>query len=230
MDTLNAIPDDAIADKIYAGFFKRIVSGLIDWTIQLILQLIPFSLLFFVGWVQKYHLIILDLITGTIWFVYYVTIPQYLGGTFGKLLLKMNILKTDFTTIGFKEAFLRYLFSFIWLLYDAIVKITITLNTNDELYDSFNTATEWNKYLNANEPKLSFVFLILITTWVLSEYIVLLFNKKKRGLQDYLAGTIVVNTKYLNQWQAEKKEGHWTCSATPLVASQVSQNTAYFAC
>ena len=49
MDTLNAIPNDAIADKLYAGFFKRIVSGLIDWAIPLILQSIPFFLLSFVG-------------------------------------------------------------------------------------------------------------------------------------------------------------------------------------
>ena len=183
-------------DKIYAGFFIRILSGLIDYVIYLIISFIIYLLLKLIGEMPKYYIVIYLLFHLLYHFIYNITIPQYFGGTFGKLLLKIKILKTDYKKIGFKESFLRYLFVLLWYLYSTIDNIKSLINTTDGSFNEFMTFSEWINSSNSNEPKINVVFLIAINIWIFSEYIVLLFNKEKKGLQDYFAGTVIVNTKY----------------------------------
>ena len=37
----------------------------------------------------------------------------------------------------------------------------------------------------------------MVTEWFLSEFVVLLMNKRKRALHDFIAGTIVVNKEFV---------------------------------
>ena len=189
--------ENSVDDKIYAGFFIRIISGLLD---KLFFWLFVLMVFFIGGFLQyfssSYFWLIQQISILIFHFIYNITIPQYFGGTLGKLVLKIKILKINFQKIGFRESALRYVINFvIWDLLYAIVIIISIINTPDELYSLFNTFLEWNNYLKINESKILFVAIILINAWILSEYFVLLLNKKKRGLQDYIAGTIIVNMK-----------------------------------
>jgi uncharacterized RDD family membrane protein YckC len=196
MDNSNKNSKNVTNDKIYAGILIRILSGLIDFLVFVIIQSIVFLILLIVQKIPKNYWIIYELIVPLYYFIYNITIPQYFGGTLGKILLKIKILKTNYQKIGFKESFLRYLFDLLWYLYISIVNIVIVINTPDELYNEFKTFSEWVNYSNSNEPKITIILLIAINIWIFSEYFVLLLNKRKRGLQDYLAGTIIVNEKY----------------------------------
>ena len=196
MDNSNKNSKNVTNDKIYAGILIRILSGLIDFLVFVIIQSIVFLILLIVQKIPKNYWIIYELIVPLYYFIYNITIPQYFGGTLGKILLKIKILKTNYQKIGFKESFLRYLFDLLWYLYISIVNIVIVINTPDELYNEFKTFSEWVNYSNSNEPKITIILLIAINIWIFSEYLVLLLNKRKRGLQDYLAGTIIVNEKY----------------------------------
>ncbi len=50
---------------------------------------------------------------------------------------------------------------------------------------------------------LSPIFFLIYTwvsnIWIYSEFIVLLTNKRKRAIHDYIAGTIIVKAKYIDE-------------------------------
>jgi len=187
--------------RIYAGFFIRILSGLIDWIINILFISINFFIMLIIKKNQNLmsYFIILEIITILFQYIYYILIPQKFGGTFGKLILGIKIIKLNNQNIGFKESFLRYSINILWYIYDAIIKIYIIANSSNELFNSFGSYTEWSNYLENSKPKISIIALIFINLWIFSEYIVLLFNKKRRGLNDYIAGTVIINKKYLHK-------------------------------
>lgn len=188
-----------IESKKYAGFFVRALSGIFDWAIFLLFLLINFMIVIIMKRPPKNYFIFIQVITILFKYIYNIFIPQKYSGTLGKLIFKIRILKLNNQKIGLKESFFRYLINFLWDLCISIITINIIINTSDELYNDFNTFKEWNNYLSSSEPKYLIILTILINLWIFSEYFVLLLNKKKRGLQDYIAGTIVVNTKYYNE-------------------------------
>ena len=201
MGNLNENKGDISGSKIYAGFFIRILAGLLDKLFFWLFILLGFIIMyFFQKMPPKYFWIIVQIIVVLFHFIYNIIIPQFFGGTLGKLLLKLKIFRLDFQKIKFKESFLRYAINFIgWNLYFAIVKIIGIINTPDELYNEFTTFSEWSNYSNIIEPNIINIMTVVMIIWELSEYIILLLNKKKRGLQDYIAGTVIVNTKNYNK-------------------------------
>ena len=45
-------------------------------------------------------------------------------------------------------------------------------------------------------PILFSVYTWLTNIWIYSEFIVLLTNKRKRAIHDYIAGTVIIKSKY----------------------------------
>jgi uncharacterized RDD family membrane protein YckC len=195
MDNINLYKEKIISDKKYAGFFVRILAGILDWAFFILFLLIIFIIERIVGKISKNFWIIPQLVIVLFEFIYNIIIPKYFGGTLGKLMLKLKILKVNFHEIGFKESFLRYIIVLIWVIYNSIINIKGILYATEYLYNSLNSLGEWQNYLKSVEPKFTIITTIIINIWIFSEYIILLFNKEKRGLQDYMAGTIVVNKK-----------------------------------
>jgi uncharacterized RDD family membrane protein YckC len=110
-----------------------------------------------------------------------------LGQTPGNMLMGIRVVQTDFSKLTWHKVFLRM---FVTILFDfgklasslLIMCGTITVtyllvqgNTSDYMYKEFMER-----------------LLFLARFWFFSEFIVLLTNRRKRGLQDYLAGTVVI--------------------------------------
>ena len=171
----------------YAGFWRRFGAYWLDLLIM--------SPLFIVStWgnnsfrlFQLYYFIP-GLLFG-LWFHVYL-VKRY-GATPGKLLLKIKISKIDGTDVGYKEAFLRYSVLFIFGIFLAYSLIPVVVNMSDELYFSM-TYRERLHYTMQNVPSWRSYVEILMQIWIWSEFIVMLTNKKKRALHDYIASTIVV--------------------------------------
>jgi uncharacterized RDD family membrane protein YckC len=185
-----------ILEKKYAGFLVRALSGIIDRIIFLLFALIDYTILYFMKNPTKYYYVFSQIIILLFLYIYNVFIPQIHGGTLGKLILKLKILKLNDEKIGFRESLYRYLTNIIYYLYSSIISIIIILNTPNEFFNSFKKFSGWTNNINPAESKFYVIATVLIFIWNISEYIVLLFNKKKRGFQDYFARTIVVNTRY----------------------------------
>ncbi len=171
----------------YAGLIKRILSYFIDVFLLLIFYIFITS--YFINKsFQLFSIFTFSVILFRI--ICEVIFVKLAGGSPGKLIFGIIILKDDGTKVGWKESIIRYIIEIILsVINDIIIIIYISSTTinwgninNGDLYKIINNG------LNPYTTIINF----LIFMWVLSEFIVLNLNKRKKGLQDYLAGTIVI--------------------------------------
>lgn len=177
---------------IYAGFWRRFSSQIVD-----IIILSPFMFLaYFFYNVRSYYyiMVIPGLLIGLFFHVYLV---QRYGGTPGKRILKIEIRKLDLSKITVKEAFLRYSV----LLGLSIIQQIGAVMAIDAITDQELSSLNYMQFatrLNELTPKFGYYATMMMGIWVWGEVIVILFNKKKRAPHDYMAGTVVVESKSLS--------------------------------
>lgn len=174
----------------YAGFWKRISSILIDG-----LVFSPFLLLrFWLDSVSRTTALvaavtyIILVATYDIWFV-----AKY-GQTPGKMAVGIKIVKTDGQAVSWKEAILRHSVNIIFAIINGVVLCYAITKIPEPEYISLS----WK----ARNQRIYEFYPVWITTlthiWVWSEVVVLLFNKKKRALHDFIAGTVVIHARTRN--------------------------------
>lgn len=178
----------------YAGFFKRFGAFWID-----VIVLLPILALTFWGEGQsrlfQLYWFIPGLIIG-LWFHVYL-VKKY-GGTPGKLLLKIKIAKLDGSDVGYKEAMLRYSVIFVISLLLSASLLPILLEMNDSQYFSM----DWQAralYMVNHAPSWYSALNIAMNIWIWSEFIVMLTNKERRALHDFIAGTVVIHKQSFNE-------------------------------
>jgi len=183
-------PAASAAQIIYAGFWKRLSSLIIDGVVFL-----PFFFLRI--WVDS-HSKFLSLVFAIFYIVlmaaYEVCFVAKFGQTIGKMAVGIKIVKVDGDAVSWKEAFLRHSVNiFFAILYGiamcyAITKIAdseyVNLTWKARNHKIYELYPSWFSWAN-----------ILSNLWVWSEVVVLLFNKKRRALHDFIAGTVVIHAK-----------------------------------
>lgn len=172
----------------YAGFWPRLASLLLDLIIML-----PLTAL--VIWASSAYRLF-DLyyfIPGTLFVLFYnVYLVRRFGGTPGKLIVGIRIRKLDGEPVGYREAFLRYFPDLVLGLLMSVALFFPLLHMSDAEYHSLSfvqssqrmveLAPSWYKPLQWAQ-----------TAWFWGELIVLLTNRKRRALHDFIAGTVVVH-------------------------------------
>jgi uncharacterized RDD family membrane protein YckC len=107
---------------------------------------------------------------------------------------QIKVTRLDGSPIGYKQAFLRH-------VVDLALQIITTTSVLVALFSVSRVNFEisgWvarNTLLRDAMPYWGVWAEYAIDIWVLSEMIVLLFNKKKRALHDFIAGTVVIRTR-----------------------------------
>jgi len=178
----------------YAGFWKRFGACWID-----IVILFPVMLLSLWGCEQLRLFQLYWLVPGTlIGLGFHVYLVKTYGGTPGKLLLKIKIAKVDGSDVGYKEAVLRYVVLFVCSLASSIALVLVTLEMTDAQYFSM-AWMERQAYMVDNASSWYNVANIIMNIWIWSEFIVMLTNKKRRALHDFIAGTVAVHKPSLNK-------------------------------
>ena len=125
---------------------------------------------------------------------YHIYLVKRYGGTPGKLLLGLRIVKVDGTAVEYKEAFLRHVPLLMLGSLVSFAFVMASLNITDAEYFEL----DWQKrHLRLTEltPNWYKPVLIVQNIWVWSEFLVMMTNKKRRALHDFLAGTVVISTK-----------------------------------
>jgi uncharacterized RDD family membrane protein YckC len=172
----------------YAGFAPRLASLLLDFIIML-----PLMALSFWGSSQFRLFEVYDFLPGILFGLFYsVYLVRRFGGTPGKLMVGIRIRKLDGEPVGYREAFLRYLPDFILGILISIAFILPIFHMSDAEYHSL-AFMERTKRMVELAPAWYRPLQWIQTAWFWGELIVLLTNRKRRAIHDFIAGTVVVH-------------------------------------
>lgn len=171
----------------YAGFWRRLGSYLLD-----VIILLPLTgiILYIGNHFRMFHIYwFLPGLAFGIWYSVYL-VTKY-GGTPGKLMLKTQIAMTDGSPITAKAATLRYSVLFILSTISSIALLSSYMNMSDEIYFSLGWMDRSKKAVELAPIWYNFIT-ILLNIWIWGEFITMLFNKKRRAIHDFIAGTVVI--------------------------------------
>ncbi len=173
----------------YAGFWVRSGAFLVDGLISLPLIFLYYYLLYF-SWNTA---VIIQIPYLFLWSAYNIYFLGRWGQTIGKMATRIKVTRLDGSPIGYKQAFLRHVVDFAFAI---ITKISFLVALFSVSKDAFEISVwkETSKLLSNASPCWGFWAEHASTIWILSEMIVLLFNKKKRAIHDFIAATVVIGT------------------------------------
>jgi uncharacterized RDD family membrane protein YckC len=191
---------EGVYDNIYAGFGQRLGSMLLDFVFVLP---VSFAILYANRLGLYVHLITLvPSLVFSLW--YHVYLTQRNGGTPGKTVINLKIIRIDGNPIGWREAILRHIVLFGLTLVSTVMMVISVFQADPDVFNSLDG--NWLKqaqYLNSFHPNFNIFYLWATNIWVYSELIVMLTNKRKRAIHDYIAGTVIVQAKYAPKiWDA----------------------------
>jgi uncharacterized RDD family membrane protein YckC len=187
IETPGTVRLPAEAALIYVGFWRRLAAYLIDFAI-----LLPYAL--FVSWFvyrSKEGFVIGQFAGLIIAILFEIYLVKRFGGSPGKVIMKIRIAKVDGSPVGYKEASIRYSVLFTISVLSSVGLIIGALNMPDSEYGALTFGTRF-KHLKVLAPPWYQPVQVAGSVWVWSEFVVLLTNKKRRALHDFLAGTVVV--------------------------------------
>jgi len=177
---------------VYAGFWRRLPALIIDVTICFLV------VAFFLIAVRESSIPARFLSVsffGLLVIAYQVVFHAQWGQTIGKMALGIEVTTLSGTAIGYKEATLRssvdlifWVFGLALLLYVLFSWTgppwsSLTLDEATRLIDERNWIRAANQITRIGDH-----------IWLWSEVVVILFNKKRRALHDFIAGTVVIHT------------------------------------
>ena len=173
----------------YAGFWPRLGSLLLDGLIMA-----PIIALFLWG-NSHYRLFGLYYFIPSIVFglFFHVYLVRRYGGTPGKLLVKVYIRKVDGTPVGYREAVLRHLPHFLLSIVGSIAILISMDKMTDTEFQALTSRHQRYKRMSELAPSWSRPVNWVRNAWYWSELIVLLTNRRRRALHDFIAGTVVVH-------------------------------------
>jgi uncharacterized RDD family membrane protein YckC len=185
---------EGMSESIYAGFWSRIGSGLLDalFTIPVVILILYIN----AQGLSIYYYTIIPSLLFTVW--YHVYLPSVYGGTPGKLIVGIAIVRLDGQSIDGTDALLRYSVTLFLSILGIIVAIVSLYQADEKIYMSLSWLQR-AQYLNSLSPVFFKFNMWVSNLWFYSEFIVLLMNPRRRALHDLIAGTVVIKAKYFEK-------------------------------
>jgi uncharacterized RDD family membrane protein YckC len=175
----------------YSDFSSRLGAGLLDVLISCPVWILV-AIINSQSMNMQYFTLLLNLIF-TVWYMIYL--PKRYGGTPGKLVTGLKIIKVDGSDITWNEAFLRYSVSLGFALLMAPATIFALMQADAETYNAMGW-TQQNAYLQSFAPVYQWIFIWAAFAWVIAEVIVYFADDRNRAIHDKLAGTVVIKKRY----------------------------------
>lgn len=188
------LPSEINSRKVYAGFAKRFGAGIVD-----MLTFIPFIIAFsfFESW-SITMAIVGVVLSGFLFSGYTICFHYRFGATLGKMALGIKVTLPNGAKIGLKQALLRSSVDVAFSLFLSVAQIIAITHSNPEVYLNASWL-ERAEYTISLYPVWYTTVDAVSQIWYWSEFIVLLFNKRKRALHDFIAGTVVIHQEYAKQ-------------------------------
>jgi len=177
----------------YAGFWQRFGAFWVDFVVLLPLLGLSYvwgeySRLYQIYW------FIPGLLFG-LWYHVYLVVRY--GGTPGKLILNMRIAMVNGSPVTAKAAFLRYVVLLVLGELAAIALVVAVLRMTDEEYFALGYMARTERMVEV-APRWYQAVTILMQVWIWSEFLTMMFNKKRRAIHDFIAGTVVLKGRRPN--------------------------------
>lgn len=177
---------------IYAGFWYRVLASSAD---KIIITGCAYLFLF----IRTYSLagyIVVTLLGFLFYRFYHIGCVALWGQTPGKMLAKIKIVKLNGAPAGLWNAFLRNSVETTLVTIVLVLELIAAFKVSPAAYDAADLETK-KSLIEAFIPN-SVVWVSLAeNAFVLSEFVVLFLNKKKRAIHDFIAGTVVIHDPQL---------------------------------
>ncbi|MBY0236617.1 MAG: RDD family protein [Burkholderiaceae bacterium] len=186
--TLRRIESTEGVAVIYAGFWPRFAACLID-----ILVMSP--LLALIVWGSEHYRLfgLYYALPGTLFGLFYgVFLVRRFGGTPGKRLMKLRIVKVNGDAVTYREALLRYLPEWLMGIGGTVAGAMAVLSLTDAQYFATTSMFERSKLVEAAMPDWNAPLTIAINIWIWGEFLIMLTNKKRQAIHDFIAGTVII--------------------------------------
>ena len=183
-----------IGSEVYAGLWIRAAAKILDFII--LLPLAGISL--YSNGLSKsayFYTVVPNLLFGVFFEVYLVKVY---GGTPGKLIMDIKVIQKNGDDVNWNAAIYRYAVDFC-LAVLGIYLIIMTLNSIDDSYYAGLGFTKKYTLISTINPTLAEIQSWTNYLWAISGTIVLLANPRKRAIHDFIAGTVVVKSIYLDK-------------------------------
>jgi len=173
--------------RIYAGFFIRLfcqaIDGSVVWAVSKVLGALMF---------RSYSLFIFSNAAGFIFFrFYFMVLTGLWGQTPGKMLAKIRVIRLDGTEVRWSNAILRNIFETLLVLIMFGGYAMALSHTSPHDFDLL-AAGEREEFLGKFMPEFVGYCVLARYAYAFSEFFVLLSNKKKRAIHDFIAGTVII--------------------------------------
>lgn len=185
------LPIELNGRKVYAGFWKRFWAGIVD-----ILVSIPFLMIF--NYLESLSLAIamfIAILSGVFFQVYTIYFHYKFGATLGKMASGIRVTQPNGDFINLRQALLRSSVDICFSSFAVIAEAVAISNANPDQYLNAGWLERGN-YLFLLYPAWYRTLTILSNVWYWSEFVVLLFNKRKRAIHDFIADTVVIDSSY----------------------------------
>lgn len=185
----------------YAGFWRRVLARLVD--AALVLALLPVTIPITMFAYER-RTLVLQALPSAIWMVFFIFLVVKFGGTPGKLLLGVRVVNGEGRFISVSAALLRDLFGIIAFVLSCLktAHIFATLPVMEMPQGFLELGRIVRPYCGVWRA-IKMIYPIIFYVDVL----VILFNKKKRALHDFIAGSYVITRKsFLAVTSVEKDE------------------------
>lgn len=185
------LPLNIDGKRVYAGFWKRLAAAIVDMPIFILI----IYLFHFTQTVNIEVAIISAVVYSFLFPLYSVVFNLKYGGTLGKLAVGIRVTKPKGEKIDLREALLRSSVDIFFAVLFAVSQVYAISNVDPEAYLMAGYIEQMN-LISPLYPAINKYTNILSWVWFWSEMVVLLFNKRKRALHDYIAGTVVIKKEY----------------------------------
>ena len=143
------------------------------------------------AWNSKYGFIGSQTVGFIIAVLFNVYLVKRFGGSPGKPVMRIRISQVDGSLVSYKEACIRYSVVFLIGLVSSAGLVISALNMPDSEYAALTHETRTRR-LEELAPAWYQRVQVIGAIWVYSEFAVLLTNRKRRALHDFIAGTVVI--------------------------------------
>jgi uncharacterized RDD family membrane protein YckC len=188
------LPIEIGGKKVYAGFWKRFGAAIVD-----LLVFIPLLIVFhFLQGISIPVAMVVVVFSTTSFWIYLIYFHYKFGATLGKMATGVKLSCPNGSNIQLKHAVLRSSVDLGFSFFVLIAQVIAISNAQPETYLSSGYVERANLIVPLF-PSWHQPIDILGQIWFWSELIVLLFNKRKRAIHDFIAGTIVIHKEFAEQ-------------------------------